>query len=163
MISQEKHEIGKSCEGGILIYIMQPGDPGFVEGEYHGIVVSPFDVSKSIRWGCPNILVSATNMSIFTGIENTKLITEKCSYEKNAASICYHLELNGFNDWYLPSYEELSLIYENREKIYGLDEAYYWSSSESDKDNSWVFNFNMGIAFEYAKDLNVAVRAIRKF
>jgi len=50
--------------------------------------------------------------------------------------------LNGYSDWFLPSIDELHLIY----SVIGLPQyAYYWSSSEYDSDNAWrgyVINLN---------------------
>ena len=52
----------------------------------------------------------------------------------NAKSICENLELNGFNDWYLPSKDELNYIIQNRNKI-GFPSPFwydpsFWSSTE---------------------------------
>jgi hypothetical protein len=57
----------------------------------------------------------------------------------NAVSICNSLTLNGFDDWYLPSYTELSELYSNKSLINtaagengGSDFQYtgpYWSST----------------------------------
>lgn len=46
-----------------------------------------------------------------------------------APTVCYNLEQNGHDDWYLPSKEELQLLMDNRNEIKHFDNYYYWSSS----------------------------------
>ena len=58
-----------------------------------------------------------------------------------AAQLCTELNFNGFSDWFLPSRDELNLIYENLFKV-GLGDfnkeelnseygSVYWSSSQA--------------------------------
>lgn len=84
--------------------------------------------------------------------------------------------------WYIPSIEELSTIYENREsinntlqKIYALDNRlstdglgtnWYWSSSQSeDKEGyEWFVHYYNGYAGECPKDFdNLNVLVVREF
>lgn len=53
-----------------------------------------------------------------------------------AANLCNELEYDGFNDWFLPSKEELNCIYNvlYRNNKGDLDRTYYWSSSELNYD-----------------------------
>lgn len=67
-----------------------------------------------------------------------------------AARLCKVLvyEVNGevFKDWFLPSKDELNLMYENLHKngLGSFADKYYWSSSESSADDAWVQNFDDG-------------------
>ena len=79
--------------------------------------------------------------------------------------ICSELNLNGYDDWFLPSMDELNLIYTNLKelKIGKLSDALYWSSSETDFNNAWLLDFATGVQNEYHVNKIARVRAIRAF
>ena len=81
------------------------------------------------------------------------------------------MNLNGFNDWYLPSKDELNLLYYNL-KLYGFgnfDYNWYWSSTdgETNGEAAWVQSFlDEGFQATYdvgIKTFNNGIRAIRSF
>ena len=81
-----------------------------------------------------------------------------------AKSACDELELNGYNDWYLPSKIELNLIYLNLVKIgAGGFANYYWSSTEDNERDSWMQTFQYGKQDNYSKGNRYSVRAVRAF
>jgi|TARA_R100000501_G_C2611582_1_gene106070 hypothetical protein len=65
--------------------------------------------------------------------------------------------------WRLPTKDELNILYENKDKIGGFANNYYWSSTEVDNDDAWVQYFNGGIQFSYYKNYTSYVRAVRAF
>lgn len=63
----------------------------------------------------------ANATAIGTGAQNTiDIIIAGCSTAANAANICADLSFNGYDDWFLPSINELSQLYLNRAMIGGF-------------------------------------------
>ena len=155
--------IGDPYGGGKVAYILQPGDPGFVSGETHGIIAAPTDLSTGAPWGCLDVYIGGTSTSLGTGQANTTAITNACSTPGIAARICNDLMLNGYSDWYLPSKDELNKLYLNKAAIGGFASAEYWTSSESTNMNASVQSFINGLQSFNFKGYPSYVRAVRSF
>jgi len=100
-----------------------------------------------------------------TGKSNTEDIIKGCKETSTAAKLCNDLVLNGYDDWFLPSVNELQLIYRNiHEKgLGGFKETYYWSSTQ-DKFGAWVFNFYYGNKSNQDRTREgVLIRPVRAF
>jgi hypothetical protein len=73
-------------------------------------------------------------------------------------------------EWFLPSIDELSLMFENRallEAVSGFDSFsnYYWSSTELNRSHAWTqffFNGNQTITPKFFR-IRYTVRAVRAF
>ncbi|MBP6680061.1 MAG: DUF1566 domain-containing protein [Saprospiraceae bacterium] len=155
--------VGMLDGGGIVAYIFQPGDPGYVAGEQHGLVVTETNVSESTGWGCNGSNIpGAEGILLGTGPQNTTDIVSGCGEGGTAARLCYELALNGFNDWYLPSKDELNILYTNRLIIGGFNDG-YWSSSESSSTTAWFRDFTTGAQAAQSKNFFYTVRAVRTF
>ena len=93
-----------------------------------------------------------------------------------AARICNELKIteNGktYGDWYLPSREELILMYNNKSTIDATatangGSAFFcphglWSSTEDTNNNAWRNGF-IGAEYTTTKDFQAEIRAIRAF
>ncbi|MEI6437015.1 MAG: hypothetical protein WCP32_19495, partial [Bacteroidota bacterium] len=155
--------IGDTYQGGRITYFFQPGDPGYVAGETHGLIVSPFDNSSDITWGS-NIFVSAFGLSIGEGPAATRKIVDALGAGYYAAYVCDTLTLNGYTDWYLPSRDEMRCLYNNRYAIGGVDGGAFWTSLESNANFAYITYFGSYITEMTSTKSNTRrVRAFRTF
>lgn len=148
-------QIGSFFKGGIIFYIDESGE--------HGLVCTTED-QTSVKWGCENVFISGTSTDIGTGLQNTNAILAQCSETNSAAKICADLVFNGYDDWFLPSKDELNLIYSNLylNNIGRLGDIYR-SSSEYDGNSVWTQYFIDGQQYNLWKGSSEGVRAVRAF
>jgi len=151
-------------QGGLIAYILQPGDPEYDANTPHGIIVSP--QSTDAIWGCFGTTISGANATaIGTGAQNTIAIINACSEPGIAARICSDLVLNGYSDWYLPSKDELNKIILNQGVLGEIMINTYISSSEVDSDTAWgisVWNNQIDLSPQYKAGAR-HIRAVRSF
>jgi len=159
-------KIGDTYLGGLITYIFQSGDPGYIAGEVHGFIAAPYDQGSGIEWGCTGTAIGCSATAIGTGASNTALIVASCSTAGIAAKVCDNLILNGYSDWFLPSKDELILMYNNLHTYgYGaFSYGHYWSSSETNANSATKMDFLAGSATGSTKSYtNKYVRAMRQF
>ena len=86
---------------------------------------------------------------------NTDRIVETYGRGRYAARYADAMVLNGFDDWFLPSKNELNVIYSvlgtASPRIGSYARSFYWSSSEYDFNNAWTVNFKDGQQFDREK------------
>ena len=168
--------IGDFTRGGYVFYLFVAGDPGYVAGETHGLIAAPYDQSTNAEWGCLGTSIpGADGTAIGTGYQNTiDIVNANCSSYYGsplAAYICDTLTLGGYDDWFLPSKDELNLMYQNIGpgnnlgvgNVGGFVSNIYWSSSEIDNSYAWRHGFTFGFNNNGAKLFDHCVRAIRAF
>ena len=161
-IFTERFLLGDTLDGGIIAYILQPTDSGYVPGRTKGLLVAPQDLSDGV-WGCLGIDVVGTSSAFGAGPENTNRIVSECSDPNAAAALCDALSIQGFSDWYLPSREELKAISQNKFVIGGFQNKKYWSSSQITINSAWVIDFVTDFEFGEVKSETHAIRPIKSF
>ena len=163
--------IGDFYQGGVVFYILQSDDTGYVAGETHGLIAAVADQSSGIPWfNGSYVTTGATGTAIGTGATNTTtIIAEQGATETSYAAALARAYTDGtYTDWFLPSKEELNKMYVNKatlEAVSGFTafSSYYWSSSEEDNNNAWLQDFYDGNQFNASKDNATNVRAVRAF
>ena len=140
-------------------------------GTCHGLICASPDQSTGIQWYNRSFTSpGATSTAIGTGNANTNTIVAFQGSGTYAAKLCADLILNTYSDWYLPSKDELNLMYTNL-KTQGLGGFAtlnpYWSSSDCNgvgayfQDFAYGYEFNMDIDYYNIHPYNV--RAVRTF
>ncbi len=160
------NEIGEYKFGGIIFWINATGD--------EGLVLALNNLSTNSTWGCVGTVTGATGTAIGTGETNTNtVISAGCASSGSAVEQVSNLNLNGYDDWFLPSSGEWTEVYNNLSVIQpvilsngGDDLSFlYWCSNENDAYNVAAFLFTPpgdGTTYSYQKSsTNIRTRAVR--
>ena len=136
----------------------------------HGLEAAPDDINNgtSYAWGCYangkyTSVFGAQGTAVGTGSANTAAIVAACSEANTAAKMADAYVFNGFSDWFLPSRDELKLLYAQKFVVGGFALYPYWSSSELGTILAWFQNFSNGLQDFNNKNSTYPVRVVRAF
>ena len=165
--------------GGLVFY-----DKGFYSDGWRYLEAAPSDIGGFVVFGYyrpdkKNNNVVGTSLAIGSGKYNTERLVKHMDMdgkaysgssgegvEEYAARKCLDYSHGGHDDWFLPSKDELNLMYENLHKD-GLgsfaSSVYYWSSSEKYAGSAWTQYFADGYQSGYDCGFVNPVRPVRAF
>jgi hypothetical protein len=152
--------IGDTYAGGIIFFLDGSG--------CHGLVAKATDEPGFYQWSPSSFSTWAYASGIYGGAQNTKKSIARAAVNGStcpAASVCDNLTSGGYTDWYLPSKDELDMMYVNlhMQGLGGFASNYYWSSTEFDSSNAWLQYFSFGLQNFFSKNFVYYVRAVRAF
>jgi len=153
---EEELKIGDFHAGGIVFYL---------DGNGGGLVCAEADFESRLKWGCYDTLIGGTSPAIGSGAANTAKIVAGCDQPGTAARICNDLFLNGYNDWFLPSLNELEQVYINlmKNELGNFTGDFWWSSTETHSQQSYTISSFRGMQSYFDKDFVMHVRCVRAF
>ena len=163
------HYLGEEFGGGVIFHLWKDA-----QGAEHGLIVDKTDLSSSQVWSNVNLtLIGVTAQSTWDGLSNSNAIVGQAGHVSSAAALCLNSTNGGQSDWYLPSLDELSLLWHSRFNVNKSLSAggatvmplapIYWSSTESANGSAWNLYFTGGSADYDVKYATYYVRAVRAF
>ena len=168
--------------GGIIFYHSEAGfdvyEPDGSVKKCHYLEVSKSNLGeiswcsqKDYRTSCCDV---ATHSGLGYGKKNTYNIIKRnhssgtLTKENCAALAChsYSTATTKAGDWFLPSKDELNLLYKNLRNVVLIScvagSGRFWSSSQF-SNNAWNQRFSDGGQHDYFKNRTCSVRAVRAF
>ncbi|MAZ30791.1 MAG: hypothetical protein CMP57_01710 [Flavobacteriales bacterium] len=156
--------IGKEYQGGIIFYINSSPLYGLISANQE---------SNLLTWGCEDKNIEfAKATQLGAGSLNTYSILTDCSDSGTAAEFATDYKYQNFDDWYLPSVAELSLMIHsiglgssNGNLASFSISSEYWSSSQGDRalENALLVSAMDGDVSEGPKTKGAIVKPVRSF
>lgn len=153
--------------GGVVFY-----DKGDDAGGWRYLEAAPASMDRMVAWGVDFGALPSDTL-VGSGSANTSCIVAAQGVGNTyAAQLCDGLSYGGYGDWFLPSKDELYLMYENLhlKGLGGFQDGIYWSSSVDEGLSSafgasvpWFQSFSAGTRKWSLNDDAHWVRAVRAF
>jgi hypothetical protein len=163
--TEKIYKIGdRGPAGGWIFY-----DKGTFSNGWRYLEAAPSETEFTAQWGAYNRDVSGTATTAGSGKRNTELIIERLRQlgeNSRAAQLCASLNFDGHKDWFLPSKDELNLMYYNlkRKGLGGFSNGWYWSSSQYSNYFAWIQLLGDGTQVGISKAVTIySIRAVRAF
>ena len=156
--------------GGFIFFVDEDNDY-----EFDFLEAAPEDAERDgegiFQWASgfdESFYIGANGSQIGSGEQNTATIVGALDGDEQtnrAAQVADAYEFDGYDDWFLPSEQELELMYETlkAEDVADFDGMVYWSSTENSVTHATGQSFSSGMQTEWRKDYRYRVRPIRAF
>jgi len=163
----EEFQVGDIGPAGGFIFYQ---NPNYARDGWRYLEAAPFDQSSGAKWGCFRTAIpGASGTAVGSGRQNTEDMIAACPEPGSAAHLCAELSISGVRGWFLPSEDELDLMYRNLAakglgafSISGPDNVNYWTSTQQSADMAGHIDFaDSGRHHGDDKDFPRRVRAIR--
>ncbi|MDP4818394.1 MAG: hypothetical protein NWR69_05220, partial [Flavobacteriales bacterium] len=163
---QSSYSIGQTGPAGGIIFHTQQNANGVTQV----FEAAPSDIGN-VMWGCAGFVMNQTSAAIGSGQQNTNAIISACG-NSTAAALCANYTLNGADDWYLPSINELGLVFQNLWANgmgnFNAPNGQYWSSTENSSAGSMIVSIEGALPPNYAvtednKSFTDYIRPCRSF
>jgi len=156
---QTPYPAGQPGMGGTVLMVDSTG--------MHGLAIaSPQDVVYR-HWSSSHGLVGGTSSAFGSGPANTlAIINASITDPQSAAVYCNNLILGGYDDWFLPSYEELLYFrsYMTFTQWLNYVQDMYWSSTEAGASEAYFVVIGGAADFNtYDKQIGKVVLPMRRF
>lgn len=182
LLFAQQYHIGDIIENpdgskGVVFYINPSGTGGWM--------VALNDVSPGSKWGTLSNVTTLTDFSAINTVDffnelDGKNNTQKIRTFQNNSTSYAAGQVDYAHGWYLPSVGQIRILISSMGMIQSvltsnngsiLQNEYYWTSTERDRDNAWAIRFNDnyngcysgGYFYFKKKSENAAVRAICDF
>jgi TolB-like protein len=156
------YQVGDTGPAGGIIFYANTG-----AGDWKYLEAAPASAEFTAQWSSSNGDVKGTAPAVGSGKKNQDLLLDFLNSNGlgGAAQQCDLLNINGFNDWFLPSQGELNMMYLNlkMKRLGGFGTGRYWSSTQENSGYGRYQNFNDGDQGYTSKGEKYLVRAIRQF
>jgi hypothetical protein len=136
--------IGTGYGGGVIAYIYQSDDPGYSATNVPMLIAAITDFPGTLRWypsGSRSWSSSISNISDYSslgaGKDNTSRISVFLSEFRDWPLDSYifgaiaSFNAGGFSDWFVPSVDELTKLFEQKDVIKGFSTLGYWTSNDN--------------------------------
>lgn len=163
------HYIGEEFGGGVIFHLWKDA-----QGVEHGLIIDKIDLSSAHWSNLEYPAIGPSAQSLWDGLSNSNAIVGQAGHTSSASALCLNSTNGAQSDWYLPSIDELSLLWHSRFNVNKSLSAiggaivlstsgYYWSSTEAVYGDAWAQNFVYGNQFSNVKNVTYYVRAVRAF
>jgi len=159
-VVKEAYAVGETGPAGGTVFF----DKGSREGGWRYLEAAPEDLAESWWSDGPYVSTGARGTAVGTGRANSAKIVKARAAAKNAAAACAAYSASGAKDWFLPSRDELELMFRNlyQKGLGGFAGSGYWSSSEDPENPSSMALYHGFLSgHQFGDDKNMGYHLIR--